>query len=369
MMPKSCLSTVSTAFAAALIAALALPAATTRALTTPAAATQSAAQAGPPAINLPLEGWTVVAQDKGILKEEFDKIGTTEIRLLDPGTTQMSGAEAALLDRGGLAFAQRMMYPAAVHRANGLDAVIIWQSVASDEYRLPVLALKDSSYSSVKDLAGLALGSSRVGCGWTSPVEILDTAGVPLSTRIRQGSVRHETIENSATVNAALLSGRIAATATHIAIPAAAALYTSGQVKVIGRSPTNGVYVNDAGRVSYFAMRDFADKYPAAVHAFLVARLRAIDWIKNNVDDASEIVAKELRLPLNIARFTITDRSAFAFMDGEPSADVAVESVKIFQKYYIDHGDDILIDHHLSDEQIEALIDRRFFAGGEYSIY
>lgn len=327
------------------------------------------AEAGPPSINLPLEGWTTVAMEKGFLKEEFDKIGTTEIHLLNPGTTEMSGAEAAMLDRGGLAFAQRMMYPAAVHAANGLDAVIIWQSVASDPYRTPILALKDSPYNSVQDLAGQSLGSSRVGCGWTSPTEILADAGVPLSTRTRQGAVRHETIVNSATVNSALLSGRIAATATHIAIPAAAALYTTGQVKVIGRSPSNGVYVNDAGRVSYFAMRPFVEKYPAAAHAFLAARDRTRAWIRDNIDEASEIIGKALRLPVNIAKFGLTDPSSFEYMDGEPLAQTAVESIKAFQKYYIDQGDDILVDHHLSDNQIEALVDSRFFAGGEYSIY
>src|SRR5437868_4212890 len=61
-------------------------------------------------INLPLAAWTTVALKKGILKEEFEKIGTTEIRLLNPGTAELSGAEAAMLDRGGLAIAQRMMY-------------------------------------------------------------------------------------------------------------------------------------------------------------------------------------------------------------------------------------------------------------------
>lgn len=322
-----------------------------------------------PSINLPLEPWTTVALKKGFLQEEFDKIGTHEIHLLNPGTSELSGAEAAMLDRGGLAIAQRMMYPATVHRANGLDAVIVWASVPSDEYRTPVLALKDSPYQSVKDLAGQALGSSRVGCGWTSPKEILDEAGVPLSTRIRQGAVRHEQIDSVAAVNSALLSGRIAATATHTAIPAAAALVLTGQVKVIGRSPQGGVYVNAAGRVSYFAMRAFVDKYPQAVRTFLVARDRTRAWIDKNIDEATQIVAREMRVPEQIAKYEITDASSFEFMDGERSANAMVEAIKEFQKYYIDHGDDILPDHHLTDDQIATFVDRRFFAGGQYSIY
>jgi sulfonate transport system substrate-binding protein len=322
-----------------------------------------------PSINLPLAPWTTVALKKGILKEEFDKIGTRQIKLLNPGTSELSGAEAAMLDRGGLAIAQRMMYPATVHRANGLDAVVVWQSAPSDEYRTPVLALKDSPINSVTDLAGQSLGSSRVGCGWTSPMEILDTAGVSLMTRLREGFVRHETITSSGGVNAALLSGRISATATHLAIPAAAALWSTGQVKVIGRSPTDGVYVNAAGRVSYFAMRAFVDKYPQAVRAFLIAHERAKAWILANTDEAAEIIARGTRVPLHIAKFQITDRSSFEFMPGEPSADEAVDAVKTFQRWYIDHGDDILAEHHLSDGEVDTFIDRRFFRGGQYSIY
>jgi ABC-type nitrate/sulfonate/bicarbonate transport system substrate-binding protein len=320
-------------------------------------------------VNLPLEAWTTVALRKGFLQEEFDKIGTHKIQLLNPGTTELSGAEAAMLDRGGLAIAQRMMYPATVHRANGLDAVVVWLSTKSDEYRTPILALKDSPIESVTDLAGKSLGSSRVGCGWTSPTEILDNAGVPLSTRIRQGAVRHETITSSAIVNTALLSGRISATATHVALPAAAALWTSGQVKVIGRSPTDGVYVNAAGRVSYFAMRAFVDKYPQAIKAFLIAHERTKTWIQANTDEAAEIIARETRVPLNIAKFQITDRSSFEFMQGEQSADEATNAVKVFQQWYIDHGDDILAEHHLSDETLATFIDKRFFKDGEYSIY
>lgn len=333
------------------------------------AATASRAEEALPSINLPIEPWTTVAYEKGFLQEEYAKIGTHEIKLLNPGTTELSGAEAALLDRGGLAIAQRMIYPATVHRANGLDAVLVWVSAPSDAYRTPVLVRTDSPYQSVKDLAGQSLGSSRVSCGWTSPKEILDEAGVPLATRTTPGAVRHDDIESAATVNAALLSGRIAATATHTAIPSAAALVLTKQVRVIGRSPKNGVYVDAAGRVSYFVMRAFVDKYPLAVKAFLIARERTNAWIAQHPDEASEIVARDTRVPLDIARYEISDPSSFDFMPGEESADVAVSAIERFQKYYIDHGDDILVDHHLTDEQIQSFVDRRFFAGGAYSAY
>ncbi|RJG40505.1 ABC transporter substrate-binding protein [Mesorhizobium sp. DCY119] len=320
-------------------------------------------------INLPQAAWTVVGYEKGFIQEEFAKIGITDIKLINPGTAELSGAEAALLDRGGLAIAQRMMYPATVHKANGIDAVIVWQSAPSDKYRTPLLAKIGSNINSPIDLKDKKFGGSRVGCGWTSPTEVLNEAGVPLDTRIRKGSVRHETINNSAATSAALLSGAIDATATHIALPASAALWLSGEVKVIGRSPDDGIYVNAAGRVSYFAMRPFVEEYPEAIQAFLLAHERTKKWIQENIDESSEIIAAELRVPVNIAKFQITDPSSFEFMQGEQSADNAREAVRKFQKYYIDAGDEILAERNLSDETIDQFVDARFFKGGKYSVY
>jgi sulfonate transport system substrate-binding protein len=322
-----------------------------------------------PSINLPIEDWTVVAFAKGFLQDAFARIGTTDVRLVDPGTTQLSGSEAALLDRGGLALAQRMMYPATIHKANGIDASIVWLSTRSSPARTPVLALADSPIQTVADLKGKTLGSSRVSCGWTSPTEILDNAGVPLDTPKKVGAVRFTNIMNTVATTNALLSGRIEATATHIAIADNAALWTSGQVKAIGRSPDNGVYVNNAGRVSYFAMREFAEQHPLAIQAFLVARERTAEWVRDNPDEAVALIAKGRRLPIEIARFTLSDPSSFSFIAGEPSALAAIAAVKGFQAWYLAHGDEILSDHHLTNEQIDTFVDRRFFQGGEYSVY
>nr|WP_294555486.1 ABC transporter substrate-binding protein [uncultured Rhodopila sp.] len=322
-----------------------------------------------PSINLPFEDWTIIAYAKGFLQEAYSRIGTTDVHLVDPGTMQLSGTEAALLDRGGLALAQRMMYPAAIHKANGIDASIVWLSERSNPERTPVLALADSPIQNVADLKGKVLGSSRVSCGWTSPTEVLEVAGTPLDTPARHGAVRFTNIMNTVATNNALLSGRIDATSTHIAIAENAALWTSGQVKVIGRSPADGVYVNDAGRVSYFAMREFAARHPLAIQAFLLTRLRTEAWAKANTEEAIHLIATGKRVPVEIARFGLLDPSSFSFLGGEPSAAAAIAAVKEFQAWYLAHGDEILADHHLTDAQIDAFVDRRFFQGGDYSVY
>lgn len=319
-------------------------------------------------VNFPIEGWTVVAQAKGFFKEEFDRLGT-EVKLVDPGTNQLIGAEAAMLDRGGLAVAQRMIYPATVQKANGIDASIIWLSGRSSGARTPILALKSSSVKSVADLDGKNFGSSRIGCGWTSPTEMLEKAGLPLDNKDRQGRVRFTAISNPVAGNAALLSGRIDATATHVALADVAALVKTGEVREIANSPEDGIYVNAAGRVAYFAMRAFVEEHPEHVRSFLIVRERAVAWIKENIDEAAKIVARDTRVPVDIARFGIADASQFGYMPGEPNAAVATDAIEKFQAWYIEHGDDILKSRHLSTEQIQAFVDRRFFLGGDYSIY
>ena len=334
------------------------------------AASETSAKEPLPFINLQLRPWTVVAEKLGILKEEYDKIGIQRVNLIASGAAELLGAEAAAVDNGALAIAQRMVYPATVHKANGLDAVIVWLSEPSDKYRTPILArANDDSINSVEDLDGKIFASSRISCYFTSPFEILSKAGVPLDSRLEKGRVRYQSIDNSAAVNAALLSGAIDATAAHLAVNNAAALWLSGEVKIVGRSPDDGVYVNGAGRVSYFAQRTFVDTYPEAIHAFLVAHERTKDWIHANIDEAAEIIAEGTRVPVEIAKFQITDESTFEFMAGEPDADAARENIKDFQAWYIANGDDILVERRLSDEQIDDFIDGRFFAGGEFSIY
>lgn len=345
---------------------------TSAALLAAAVAAPAVAQAKEPLpfINLQLRPWTVVAQEKGILKEEFDKVGISKVNLIASGTAELVGAESAALNKGAIAIAQRMVYPATVHRANGLDAVIVWLSEPSDKYRTPILArANNNDVNTLKDLEGKKFASSRISCYFTSPFEALNKAGLPLDSRLKQGKVRYQSIDNSAATNAALLSGAIDATAAHLAVNSAAALWLSGEVKVIGRSPDDGVYVNGAGRVSYFAMREFVDEYPEAVKAFLIAHERSKKWISENIDEASQIIAEGTRVPVEIAKFQITDPSTYEFMRGETDAASARENIKKFQAWYVDNGDDILTEKQLTSAQIDEFIDGRFFAGGEYSVY
>ncbi|GHV07727.1 hypothetical protein AGMMS50229_15000 [Campylobacterota bacterium] len=324
-----------------------------------------------PEINLQKSPWTVIALEKGFFKAEFDKVGTKKVTLIPQGAAELLGAESAAVGGGALAIAQRMIYPATVHRSNGLDAVIVWLSEPSNRYRTPILAAADNKkINTIKDLDGQKFGSSRISCYWSAPFEALNKAGLPFTSRTnKNGRVRHENIDNSAVAITAVLTGDTAATAVHLAAPAFTAPWLSGKFKIVARPADDGVYVNHGGRVSYFAKRDFVNKYPSVVKAFLAAREQTREWTYDHVDEAAQIVAKETRVPLEVAKFQITHLGEWDFMGGEANADRARASVKAFQKYYVENGDDILTDKHLTDAQIDTFIDGRFFVGGSYSIY
>lgn len=323
-----------------------------------------------PFMNVQLNPWTVVAREKGFFKEEFDKIGVKEVKLIASGAAELSGAESAGLNRGSIAIAQRMLYPATAHRANGLDAVVVWVSEPSNKYRTPLLARADNnSVNSVADMEGKVYGSNRVGCSYTSVFESFDNAGLPLDTRLRKGKIRFQGVENNGARNAALLSGAVDGLATHIGNNSGAALYLSGKVKIVGRTVEKGNYESGAGRVSFFAMRDFADAHPEAVRAFLVTYRRTTAWIQANVDEAAAIIAKGTRVPLDIAKFQIVDPSGYEFIAGDTSADNVRKSIRSFQEWYIAHGDDVFTERKLSDQQIAMFVDGKFFKGGKYSIY
>ncbi|MDR2031325.1 MAG: hypothetical protein LBP86_03495 [Azoarcus sp.] len=219
---------------------------------------QSAAETGSvlPAINLQLSPWTVVARERGFFKDAFDKIGTTKVNLIASGAAELLGAETAAVGGGAIAIAQRMVYPATVHRANGLDGVIIWISEPSNRYRAPILARADNkAINTVRDLDGKKFGSSRISCYWSSPFEILNKAVLPLDSRTKKGRVRYESVDNPSVAISAVISGATDATAAHLAAGQFTGPWLSGKLKVVGRSPDDGVYASPQASPSPCATR------------------------------------------------------------------------------------------------------------------
>ena len=318
-------------------------------------------------VKIPLNSWTAVAAQKGWLQEEYAKYGA-KIEIVDVGALKIPGVEASLLDKGELDFAFRMQYPSLQHKLNGLDAVIVWQSQDANVRRNTLVVLKDSPINKLSDLKGKVLGSWRISCPYFSAFEIFKVGKLPIDSELEKGEVRNINIQGTAATSA-LLGGKVDTLTVHPQGATTAALYTQGIVKEVARSVPGGVYVRGGGRTSIFSTRKFASEHPELVKAFLTVREKASAWILKHPDEAATIVARETRIPKHVAKFGIVDSSSYDFVAGDPDHRRAVDSIKLFQDWAIKNNDDFLKKKNLSYAEIERFVDKRFFKGGQYSIY
>ena len=321
-------------------------------------------------VHIGLTDVTSVAAKKGWFAEEFAKYNAKPDMVLvtSYGGT---GIEAALLDRGDLHITQRMAYPALQHRVNGLDAVIIWQGVNPNPRRATTIVLADSNINTVADLKGKSFGSSLVGCPYYASLEALRNQGVTVDTDFQKGDARFINITGAAATSA-FLAGRFEASGIHPATSTTASLYIQKQVKELSTAVPDGIYVTAGGRAQYFAMRKWANENPDLVKAFLVVWDRTVRWLEAengaHMSEAATIAARELRISKALALYGLKDESTISYSYGVTSYQDAVDSIKKFQSYQIAVKDPFYTKHHLTDKEIEAFVDRRFFAGGEYFV-
>jgi sulfonate transport system substrate-binding protein len=313
---------------------------------------------------------TAVAARKGWLQEEFAK-HNAKADLVNVSSFGGSGIEASLLDRGDLHITQRMAYPALQHRANGLDAVVVWQGVDPHPRRAVTMVLADSDIKTVADLKGKKYGSSLIGCPYYASREAFLKQKVDVDTEFSQGDIRFVNITGVAATTA-FLAGRFDAYGTHPATATTAPLYVQKQVREISTAEPGGIYVTAGGRQMYFAMRKWAEENPDLVQAFLVAWDRTVRWLYSDngahLQEAATIAARELRIPKSVALYNLKDESTISYTWGQTSYQEAVDSIKKFQNWAIGVKDPFYTKHRLTDKEIEKFVDKRFFAGGAYFV-
>jgi len=143
-------------------------------------------------------------------------------------------------------------------------------------------------------------------------------------------------------------------------------------VREIATAVPDGVYVTAGGRSVYFAMRKWALENPDLVKAFLTAWDRTVRWLSSDngkhLDEAAGIAARELRIPKAVALYDLKDESRISWGWGVTDYKDAVAAIKKFQDYQIAVKDPFYTKHHLNDQEIEAFVDKRFFAGGDYFV-
>ena len=251
----------------------------------------------------------------------------------------------------------------------GLDAVVIWQGVNPQPRRATIIVLKDSPIKSIDDLVGKTFGSSLIGCPYYAGREGIKAAGHDVDTDFERGDIRFVNITGVAG-NAAFLSGKLDAYGTHPGIKTIAPLYTQDQFREISVAVPGGTYLTSGGRALYFAMRKWSIENPDLVKAFLTVYGKTQRWVvgDGNYEEAANIIARETRVPKHVALYDIKDESRIVYDWGQPDYTDAVASVKFFQNWAISVKDPFYTKHKLSDKDLEAFIDKRFFKGGEYFV-
>jgi ABC-type nitrate/sulfonate/bicarbonate transport system substrate-binding protein len=319
---------------------------------------------------LPLDNTIAVAAHKGWADEAFAPFGY-KVKTVDLSTVKISGATAAMLDRGDLNFSSAMAYMATDYKINGFDTKVIWAAQPTIRKSVLVFGLKDSPYKSIADLKGQTIGSIRYCCGYAAALEIFNHAGYNIDTDLKKGAVRVWVAPSSTAIQQALLAGKIQGASDHLQVTANTEAYLQGLYRVIDTLPENSVYQRYGGRAYYFGTVKWIDAHPELAQAFarLVDKTRS--WVMNpaNREEAAQILAKDLRIPIGVARFQNANQEWSSLALSERSWDKTVESLKQCEKEYRNLGEPLYLKKSLNDKDLEAFVDKRFFEGGQYSAF
>jgi sulfonate transport system substrate-binding protein len=316
---------------------------------------------------------TAIAARKGWLQEEFAKYNA-KVDLVSTTSYGTSGTVAALFDRGDLHIGgPGMLNGPLVQRLQGLDVVLFWEGTNVHPRRAVTMVLADSKIHSVADLKGQTLGSSRLTCPFYAAAESLRTQGITVDDEWQKGDMRFVNLSGTAAVSA-LLAGRFHAFAAHPASSTGgvASLYIQNQVREVAVAVPNGVYVTSGGRGDFYGPRKWINENPDLARAFLVAWDRTVRWLYADhgahLDEAATIAARELRVSKSVELFALKDESEVAFNWGITDYKDAVDSIRRYLKYQIASRDPFYTKHQMTDKELEAFVDPRFFAGGEYFV-
>ena len=332
----------------------------TRATTFADAAPATPPASGPREVKIALNEITVLAEQKGWLKEEFDKVGATA-KLVPCSVAVVP----ALLNRGDVDLANSMHGFSFVQLLNGFDPVIVWQSADVDPRTVVITVLKDSPLKSLADLKGKTLGVPLWTCGYYGASEALRNAGVPLDTKEAPGAVHYVNVTDTGlSVTANLLTGKVDAIATHPS--GLASLYNQGLIRDIGTAVPGGQFVHD--RIVYYTTRQWAQDNPDLIKAFITVQNKTLVWIRDNRQEAAKIVAQAIRQPVDVEETAFQEPGNQRLFFPEQSYEGAVNAFEQFQKMAISYNDGLINDTRkpLTDQQVHDLFDKRFFKGGAY---
>jgi sulfonate transport system substrate-binding protein len=310
-------------------------------------------------VKIPRTPELVVAQEKGWLAEEFAPCGA-RVELVEGAAWNTN---PPMFERGELNIGTSMTYPIVMQMLMGFDPVIIWQSLDINPRNVSVLVLKNSPIKTLADLKGRQLGIPRYQCPYFGAFETLKANGLALDTQLAPGDVRYVNIMTQPAAQAALLAGRVDAIAVHPT--SLTRLYQDDLIREIATAVPNGGYVH-GDRTIQLAPRKWARANPDLVRAYIRVYNRSRVWVQRYPAEAAAIAAPVLRQPKDVLEDRIREPGSNGGIQQETSYAHAVESLLFFQRWAIQNGDDLLSRNLLTQERIEAMLDPRFFKGGDY---
>ena len=220
----------------------------------------------------------LLAKAKGWFEEEFGKDGIeVKYGLFLSGPPMMEAFSAGRMD-----FATTGDMPPVSSRAAGVDVKIIGNAgreVGGSKLLVPV----NSAVKSVQELKGKKV-ATQVGSGSHHFLVLLLQKNGLTANNINLVNLPASDWQN------ALVSGNVDAVSTW------EPWSTSLQKANAGKAIINSKGIKDSPSV-YLVRNAFAVKNPDLVKRFLKVNRRAMDYIKQNPDEAVEIVSKETKLP------------------------------------------------------------------------
>jgi len=290
------------------------------------------------------DDWVYIARDKGWFAERFEQYGI-KVSLVQ-GTL---GNEAQLMARGDLHFANRMLYPYLLFRAQGADLIAVQVSKHPKPDIASVMVLADSPYQTFDDLKGKKIASWRAGCPYMVLYELAEQRNWVQGKDWTYVNIPSNTNKN------ALLSKEIDAASGHL-LGDVVQLLISGLAREVAYPSEDSVYINGGGVTVIFTSTEFAKKYPNITKELIKLQIETEQWMLANLDEGSKLVEGITRVPAEVSKFA-WQRMGSTWETSKLDLATIQKQTKDMQDWLVEHGD---ID---ADKQVEPakLFDPQYF--------
>ncbi|MGF1480816.1 MAG: ABC transporter substrate-binding protein [Cyanophyceae cyanobacterium] len=182
----------------------------------------------------------------------------------------------------------------------GTDIKVI--AVIQEKFDDAIVARKDKGINSAKDLEGKTLGLTYTTTAQMFAVEYLQSQGVDLD-KVEMINMPPPAIQ-AAVVNGELDAG---------------SMWQPFRYNTADTLGDNGIVMNDPIYKAYaiVAVRaDFAEENPEAIESFLQALIEAEEYLEENPQEAQEILAREIDIPLEVLQLAWEEYEVGVSMSG-----------------------------------------------------